>query len=67
MHEADAFARHRILVAAGEIERAAGDWPVKRGRQRHKAVIAVEHDQRVVVTQHRAGDIVERPASLRPN
>ena len=60
MHEADALPRHRIFVAAGEIERAAGNRS-QTGRQRHEAVIAVEHDQCVAVT-HRAGDIVERAA-----
>src|SRR5262249_30493467 len=46
MHEADAFARHRIFVAAGKIERAIG-IPRQGGRQRHEAVIAVEDDQRL--------------------
>ena len=60
MHEADAFARHRIFVAAGEIERAVG-IPRQSGRQRHEAVITVEHDQRLRIA-HRAGDGVERSA-----
>ena len=65
MHEADAFARHRVFVAAGEIERATGA-DRQRGRHRHEAVIAVEHDQRVVVTD-RARRYRRADRWLRPN
>jgi hypothetical protein len=45
MHEAGAFARHGVLVAAGDVEHAVGDAAQIR-RPRHEAVIAVDHDHR---------------------
>jgi len=44
MQEAHAFARHRIFVSAGEIERSRRN-PGKVCRYRHEAVIAVDDDQ----------------------
>ena len=63
MHEAGALARHRIFVAAGQIEGAIGNG-CDIGRQRHEAVIAVDHDQRLRV-RDRADDIAERSAGRR--
>ena len=46
MEEGAAFTRHRIFIAAAEIEGACGRAPGQRPIDRHERVIAVDHDPR---------------------
>ncbi len=57
VQETAALARHRIFVSAREIEAAVGERAEIR-RNRHEAVIAVDHDERLAM-RHRAHDLGE--------
>ena len=54
MHEAHAFAGHRIFVAAAEVEGGLSGGFRERGRDGHERMIAVENDPRLFLPGERA-------------